>query len=142
MAIHKFYGDMLVKALNNEIDWDTDAIKVMLCTALTIDQYGDVYLTDVTRTEVSAGGGYTTGGAALTFSGVTPIVQSAGTITLDAEDTVWSSSTITASYAIIYSTVGSQPVISYIDFEGSQSSSNGDFTIAWNASGFGTITVS
>ena len=142
----KTYGQFLKTALNKEIDWNTDSIKVMLCTALTINQDTAVYLADITKTEVASGGGYTTGGKALTFSGATAIAYNSGTntITLDADDVVWTSATITASYAIIYddTPATNKPVIAYIDFGGSQVSTAGSFTITWPAAGIATIVVS
>jgi hypothetical protein len=146
MTIAKLYGNFLVKALNAEINWNTHDIRVRLCTALTIDQDGDIYLADVVYTECSATGNYTAGGKALTFTGATAISYNAtnNTITLDADNVVWDSSTITANYAIIYDNTPAinKPVIGYVDFEGAVSSSNGAFTIAWNASGIATINVS
>jgi len=142
----KLYGNFLKCALNEEIDWDSDSIKVMLCTALTIDQDTDVYLADVTKTEVVAGGEYTTGGKALTFSGATAIAYTGATnvIKLDADNVVWATSTITAQYAIIYddTPVTNKPLIGYIDFGESKSSVTGDFSINWDASGLATITIS
>lgn len=142
----KTYGQFLKTALNKEIDWDTDSIKVMLCTALTINQDTAVYLADITRTEVASGNGYTTGGKALTFSGATAIAYNASTntITLDADDITWTSATITASYAIIYddTPVTNKPVIAYIDFGGSNVSTAGTFTITWPTNGIATIVVS
>lgn len=138
----KMYGNFILKALNKEIDWDTDSIKVMLCTALTIDQDGDVYLADVTKTEVANGNGYTTGGKALANKS---IGYTAGTnvIKIDADDVVWTSATITAAYAIIYDDTPAtdKPVIGYVDFGESLVSTAGTFTIAWNAAGIATIAV-
>ena len=139
------YGNFLKCALNKEIDWDTDVIKLMLCTALTIDQDGDIYLADVTRTEAS-GTGYTAGGKQLTFSGATAIAYNStnNTITLDADDVVWSNSTIAnVTHALLYDdTTANKPVIGYVNFDGSFSSANGSFTVAWNASGIATIVIS
>lgn len=142
----KLYGNFLKCALNKEIDWDTDEIKLMLCTALTIDQDGDVYLADVTKTEAS-GTNYTAGGKALTFAGATAISYDTGTnkIILDADDVVWASSTISGvTHGILYDNTPAtnKPLIGYIDFGGSFSSSNGNFTVSWNASGIANITIS
>lgn len=138
----KMYGNFLLKTLNKEIDWDTDSIKVMLCTAFTADQDGDIYLADVAKTEVASGGGYTTGGKALENK---TIGYTAGTnvIKLDADDVVWTSATITAAYAIIYDDTPAtdKPIIGYVDFGESLVSSSGTFTVAWNTSGITTITV-
>jgi hypothetical protein len=140
----KLYGQFLAQALNKEIDWDTDTIKVaLLSNSYTPDQDAHNYLDDVVAYEVT-GTGYTTGGATLanktnSYNGATNV------IVLDADDVTWSSSTITARYAVIYdaspSTNATKPLIGYVDFGSDQSSSNGNFTITWDATGIVRITV-
>jgi hypothetical protein len=140
----KLYGQFLSQALNKEIDWDTDTIKVALLTnAYTPDQDAHNYLDDVVANEVS-GTGYTAGGN--TLANKTNTYNSAtNVIVLDADDTTWSSSTITARYAVIYdatpATNATRPLIGYVDFGSDQSSSNGNFTITWDATGIVRITV-
>jgi hypothetical protein len=140
----KLYGQFLSQALNKEIDWDTDTIKVALLTnAYTPDQDAHNYLDDVVANEVT-GTGYTAGGN--TLANKTNSYNSAtNVITLDADDTTWSSSTITARYAVIYdatpATNATRPLIGYVDFGSDQSSSNGNFTITWDATGIVRITV-
>jgi hypothetical protein len=56
----------------------------------------------------------------------------------DAANVTWSASTITARGAVLYQNTGTDstsPLIGYFDFGSDQSSSSGDFTIAWNAEG-------
>jgi len=140
----KLYGQFLSQALNKEIDWDTDTIKVALLTnAYTPDQDAHNYLDDVIATEVT-GTGYTAGGNTLanktnTYTGASNV------IVLDADDTTWSASTITARYAVIYdatpATNATRPLIGYVDFGSDQSSSNGNFTITWDATGIVRVTV-
>jgi len=64
---------------------------------------------------------------------------------LDAADVTWSSSTITARYAVLYNDSGasnaSKALIGYVDFGSNQSSTNGNFTITWDATGIVRITV-
>lgn len=141
----KLYGQFLSQALNKEIDWDTDTIKVALLTnAYTPDQDAHNYFDDVSTYEVSGATGYTSGGASLTNKTNT-YTGSTNTIVLDADDTTWSSSTITARYAVIYdaspSTNATRPLIGYVDFGSDQSSSNGNFTITWDATGIVRVTV-
>lgn len=140
----KLYGQFLSQALNKEIDWDTDTIKVALLTnSYTPDQDAHNYLDDVVANEVS-GTGYTAGGNTLANKTNT---YNSGTnvIVLDADDTTWSSSTITARYAVVYdatpATNATRPLIGYVDFGSDQSSSNGNFTITWDATGIVRITV-
>lgn len=144
------YGSFLVKALNKEIDWDTDTIKVALLTsAYTPNQDAHVYWSDVNANEVS-GTGYTAGGATLTSK--TPLTfpgavynTTTNKVVLDAADVTWATSTITARYGIIYddspATAATKPLLGYVDFATDQSSSSGNFTITWNASGIFEITV-
>ena len=140
----KLYGQFLSQALNKEIDWDTDTIKVALLTnAYTPDQDAHNYYDDVVANEVT-GTGYTAGGN--TLANKTNSYNSAtNVITLDADDTTWSSSTITARYAVVYNsspaTNATRPLIGYVDFGSDQSSSNGNFTITWDATGIVRITV-
>jgi hypothetical protein len=139
----KWFGNALLKALNKEINWSSDTIKVMLCTsAYTPDQDAHIYKSSVTNEVV--GTGYTAGGATL---GTKTINYTAGSnlITLDAADTSWTSATITARYAVIYdSTPGTDatdPLLAFVDFGQDIISTNGTFTISWNASGILTITA-
>lgn len=138
----KMYGQTMMKALNKEIDWDTDTIKVMLCTSTYVpDQDAHVYK-DVSVTGEATGTGYTAGGATL---GTKTITYDAATnkITLDAADVTWASSTITARYAVIYddTPASNKPLLGYVDFGADQSSSSGNFTITWDAAGIFTITA-
>ena len=140
----KLYGQFLSQALNKEIDWDTDTIKVALLTnSYTPDQDAHNYYDDVVANEVS-GTGYTAGGNTLANKTNT---YNSGTnvIVLDADDTTWSSSTITARYAVVYdatpATNATKPLIGYVDFGSDQSSNNGNFTITWDATGIVMITV-
>ncbi len=140
----KLYGQFLSQALNKEIDWDTDTIKVALLTnSYTPDQDAHNYLDDVVAYEVS-GTGYTAGGN--TLANKTNAYNSAtNVIVLDADDTTWSSSTITARYAVVYdatpATNATRPLIGYVDFGSDQSSSNGNFTITWDSTGIVRVTV-
>ena len=93
--------------------------------------------------EVS-GTGYTSGGYTLANKTNT---YNSGTnvIVLDADDVTFASSTITARYAVVYdatpATNATRPLIGYVDFGSDQSSSNGNFTITWDATGIVRITV-
>jgi hypothetical protein len=140
----KLYGQFLSQALNKEIDWDSDTIKVALLTnGYTPDQDAHNYFDDVVASEVT-GTGYTAGGNTLANK-TNSYNSSTNVIVLDADDTTWSSSTITARYAVIYdaspATNATRPLIGYVDFGADQSSSNGNFTITWDATGIVRITV-
>jgi len=136
----KLFSSFSAKVANKEIDFDTDTVKVALCTSTyTPNQNTHDYFNDITN-EVS-GTGYTAGGATL---GTKTVTQSTTTYTFDAADTVWTTSTITARYAIIYVSTGTSStsaLIGYVDFGADVSSTAGDFTIQWSASGIFTMTV-
>ena len=140
----KLYGQFLAKALNKEVDWDSDTIKVaLLSSSYTPDQDNHAYYDTVTPYQVT-GTGYTTGGATLASKTIT-YDGTNNVIVLDAADTTWSSSTITARYAVIYDDSGAtnatKPLIGYVDFGSDQSSTNGNFTITWDSTGIVRITV-
>lgn len=140
----KMYGSMLAKALNKEIDWDTDDIKVSLHTSTYVpDQDVHDYYDDVAATEVT-GTGYTAGGISLATKTLTYDAAN-NVIVLDAADVTWGASTITARYAVIYdntpTTAATKPLLGYVDFVSDQSSTNGNFTITWDATGIFRLTV-
>jgi hypothetical protein len=138
----KVYAQFFLTLENKEVDLDSDTLKVMLCTsAYTPNQTTHKYKSDVTN-EVS-GTGYTATGAALTS---VTVANSGLVMTLDAADTAWTTSTITARYAVIYdstpATDATRPLIAYVDFGADVSTTAATFTIAWNASGIATFTAS
>ena len=140
----KLYGQFIQQAFNKEIDFDSDTIKVALLTnAYTPDQDAHNYFDDVVAFEVT-GTGYTSGGITLTNKTNT-YTSATNVIVLDADDVTWSSSTITARYAVIYdatpATNATRPLVGYVDFGSDQSSSNGNFTITWDSTGIVRVTV-
>lgn len=132
------YNSFKRDIMNGSIDLDTDTINVMLVTSsYTPDQDAHDRRDDVTN-EVSAGGGYSTGGAALAGKSVTADnTDNEGVF--DANDLTWSTSTITARGAVLYKARGgaasADELICYIDFGSDKISSGGDFTIQWAAEG-------
>jgi hypothetical protein len=137
------YGKAFLALANKEIDWVADAIKCGLATSsYQPDQDAHDYWDDVTN-EVS-GTGYTAGGATLANATST---YTAGTNiwAADADNAAWTSSTITARYAIVYdSTPGSaatNPLICYQNAGEDVSTTAGTFTVAWAAAGIVQVTV-
>ena len=126
--------------INGGIDLDTDTIKVALVTSAytpDIDLHDD--FADITNEVV--GTGYVAGGQALATKSVT-VDDTNDLAYFDADDVTWSSSTITARGAVLYKDTGTpatSTLIAYFDFGSDQSSSAGNFTIEWNASGILTI---
>ncbi len=143
MATTTLYTKLPAKLANKEIDWDTDTIKVALVTSsYTPNQDTHDYWDDVSSNEAT-GTGYTAGGATLASKTIT---QDDGTNkqTFDAADVSWTTSTITARYAVVYCSTGTpstSALLGYVDFGSNQSSSAGTFQITWNASGIFTTTV-
>lgn len=140
----KFYGNAFVSAFNKEVDFNSDTIKAMLCTSTyTPDQDAHQYKSSVTN-EVT-GTGYTAGGATIASPSIT-YTGATNTLKLDGGDVSWASSTITARYAVVYddtpATDATKPLICWVDFGADVSSSNGTFSVTWDAAGIATVTVS
>lgn len=144
MATTKTYGSLIAKAFNKEIDFDSDTIKVaLLSSSYTPNQDTHDYWDDVSTYQVT-GTGYTAGGATLANKSVT-YTSGTNVTKFDADDVSWTSSTITARYAVIYddtpATSATKPLVAYIDFGSDQSSSSGTFSIVWDAAGIFTTTA-
>lgn len=136
----KFYSQFplaLCKATFPDLSAAGTSIKcALLSSSYTFDQENHDLWSEVSSNEVS-GTGYTAGGAALTNKALS---EANRVTTFDADDVVWSNSTITARYAVLYE-VSTGKLILCIDFGENMSSSGGDFTITWDASGIFTLTV-
>lgn len=132
--------------LSGRVDLMNSGIYVMLVSG-NYNPYGaGTYATHTVTGDIGLStevidslGGYTKGGKPLTSKSVgvgSPAASHVGYF--DAGDTSWTTTTLTASGAIIYQS-GTQPstnyLIGWIDFGANQSSSNGSFTISWNTAG-------
>jgi hypothetical protein len=142
MATSKAYVKLAGALFNKEVDFDSDNIKVaLLSSSYTPNQTTHGYFSDVSTYEVS-GTGYTAGGQALANKTKT---VSGNTLVLDADDTTWAASTITARYAVVYDSSGgtaaTNALIGYIDLVTDQASNNGNFVIQWDATGIVRLTV-
>ena len=90
--------------------------------------------------EVS-GTGYTAGGTALTTTALSE--SPTGTIKWDADDTAWTTSTITnAKFALIYAdaSAGNNAIVG-INFGSNFSTTAGTFTIQWASGGILTLDI-
>ncbi|GAF68789.1 unnamed protein product [marine sediment metagenome] len=128
---------------------DTDTHKLALIQ--TAAETGAVVATNASPTwgdfsaaEVASGNGYATGGETVASTALT---EAAGVAKFDGADVTWSqnaSGFTNARSAILYSsTATSSNAICYVDLGSSNVSlQDGDITVAWNASGILTITVS
>lgn len=126
----------------------SDTIDYVLCTSsYTPAPDTDSTYANVSSFELTTGGGYTSGGTVLTG---TTWSQSGSTITFNAGNISYASSTITAKYIVVIqrastSLASTDKLLCYCDLNsggGSVSSSNGTFAINWNASGLFTVTHS
>lgn len=94
---------------------------------------------DITN-EIANGGGYSTGGIALT---TTEITLSSGTLTFDAADSAWAASTISVARAAVHYFVtgnsATDMLVYLINFGADVSTSSGTLTIQYNASGIFTL---
>ena len=109
-------------------DLDTHSIKLALIKASPTGTYGaaTTNYSDVTgNSDEATGTGYTAGGQVL--DGVTISVDGTTAI-VDITDEVFTSSTISADGCIIYNASASNAAIAVIDFGGTKTSTNGDYT--------------
>lgn len=151
MAVTAYwYGGAFTQAFDKEIDFLADDIAVILTTSsYTPNQDTHEYGDDITN-EVAESGGYLQG-----LDGTGELLaskasdNSANVYTIDAADSVWTSSGsgFTARKAVIVdvatATASTDPLICWTDFgQDETASGGGTFTIAWNASGIATITAS
>jgi hypothetical protein len=114
-------------------DLDTDSIKLALIKASPTGTYGaaTTNYSDVTgNSDEATGTGYSAGGQVL--DNVTISVDGTTAI-VDIDDEVFTSSTISEDGCIIYNSYQSNKAICLIDFGGTQTSTNGDFTIEFPA---------
>ena len=114
-------------------DLDTHTLKLALIKASPTGTYGaaTTNYSDVTgNSDEATGTGYTAGGqnldgATISTDGTTAIV--------DFTDEVFTSATVSADGCIIYNSSASNKAICVIDFGGTKTSTNGDFTIQFPA---------
>ena len=110
-------------------DLDTDTIKIALIKDTPVGTYGaatTTYSNVTVNSDEATGTNYTTGGNTLT----SPVIALDGsTATVDFADTTWASATVSADGCIIYNASQSNAAIAVIDFGGTKTSTNGDFTI-------------
>jgi hypothetical protein len=119
------------------IVWSSATIKVAQTTsAYTPNNDTHDFFNDVTN-EIT-GTGYTAGGSTL-GSKTSTYDTATDQIRLDAADTSWGSSTLTARRAVVWDdTAGASttdPVMGWVDYGADVSTTNGTFQITWDATG-------
>jgi hypothetical protein len=142
------YSNALEGLLDGTIDLDTDDFRLVLVTSsYTPAQNTDAAWSTISTNEVANGSGYTTHGKALTVT----LSRTDNVVTLDCDDQTWSSSSITAKYAVIVRdadgngalAAGDLPV-AFVNLDtggGSVSSTSADFVVTINANGVATFTA-
>ena len=140
------YGAAIEGIAKGNIDLDGSTFVAVLVGA-GYTPANDTHSTwaDVSANELSTGNGYTAGGVAL--SSVT-VNRSGATVTFDAADISWTSSTLTAKYVVVVRRAGASLasgdlLLGYAELEtggaGTVSTTNGTLAVNWNASGLFTI---
>jgi hypothetical protein len=124
------------------VDFDTDTMRVALLTGHTPNQDAHDFFNDVVANEIT-GTGYTARGAALGSKTVTYDTAS-DQVRMDAADTTWTTSTLSATHAVVYKDTGTDatsPLMGLVDFGGTVSTTAGTFQITWDATGIIVIDV-
>lgn len=128
--------------LSGSIDLASDRIMCMLVsgsyvTSNTLNTIIDTHTVtgDIGAHEViDSDGTYVAGGIELSGKSISTD-DSNNRAFFDAADTSWNPSSMTASGAVIYKSGSPAELISFIDFSGDKTSSNGLFQITWSAGG-------
>jgi hypothetical protein len=131
------YNKLKTELLKGTIDLVNDTIKVMLLTSsYTPNIDTNLVISDISANEIT-GAGYTAGGSEITGKTVTQDdTDNEGVF--DGDDVNWSTSTITARYAVIYKDSGTpstSPLFAYVDFGADKSSLNENFIVSWATEG-------
>lgn len=120
-----------------DVESPGDTVKCALLTSSHAFDADNNVWSDISANEVS-GTGYVAGGE--TLIGMTVTQDDTNDLAkFDGDDVTWSSSTITARFAVLYNTTVSDNLIACFDFTTDKSSSNGNFTIEWHADGIITL---
>jgi len=141
MATAKMYGLAIKSFANKEIDWDTDTIKAVLCSATyTPNQDTHQYASSLTGELTDAS--Y----SRKTLASKTTVYDGASnTHTLDCADFSWTALTGTFRYLVYVDTqTGSDatsPLIAYVDFGADQVASAQDVNVTVDAGGVVAFTV-
>lgn len=142
MAVALNIYDHTAKLFANGSNTAGDQYKLMLCSSATFNA-SNTTLAGIVKTELSAGNGYTTGGAVL--SGVT-VTQSGNDCAFDADDVAFTAAggdLGPVSAGILYNSTdtGSPPLL-YLDFGEAVSTVDGtSLIVQWHAAGIITFTV-
>lgn len=118
-----------VALLNGEMDFSADTVQTFKIALYTSAATLDATTTAYTVTNEVVGTGYVAGGNTIVID-ANP-TSTGTTAFLDFGDSVWSTATITARGALIYSTTGGNPAVAVLDFGEDKTSTAGDFTVSF-----------
>ena len=118
-----FKGELMSGTHNFSTGGDT--FKIALYTS---NPYTTSSTVALTTHEVSSGGGSNYARKALTSQAV---VATTATTSVDFADVTWSSATFSAAFAAIYNDDKSDKLCVVLDFGGTKTATNGDFTISF-----------
>ena len=138
----KTFADLMTQ--DNAVDFNATQFSLMLVTASYTPLFdAHTVKTDASGSEITSGGstGYVAGGKALSGITLSRTSDNTSVITWDADNVSWTSSTISsAAGGVIYdNTTAGLPLVGFIDFNGSFSTTSGTFEVQWNASGIFTF---
>lgn len=105
-------------------DLDNDVIKIALFTDSA--NLAPSATTAYSTTNESSGSGYTAGGQVL--SGATISIDG-GVAIVDFDDAVWTNATVSAAGALIYNSSKANRAIAILSFDGTKTSTDGDFSV-------------
>jgi len=129
------------KAMLDAFFSGTDLYMMLLTSSHTTDIDTQEFIDDVSTNEIS-GTGYTAGGKQLANE-ATSVDNTDNEAVLDADDLVWTSSSFTARYAVLYDDTGT-PSTSRIwaiyDLGADKIADGGSFTLTINSEGLINIT--
>lgn len=138
----KVYGLALQSLAEGQINYPAATVKVMACTAsYSPDQDTHRYKASVTN-EI-AGAGYTAGGQTLANKSIT-YGPSTNTVSLDADNPIWPTSTFTLRYLVFYVDTGNSatsPLLAFVDFGADVNVAGVNFEYDIPAGGFCQLTA-
>ena len=105
-----------------------DTFKIALYTGSIASVYTTASTVVSATNEVSTGGGSNYTRQTL---GSQAVASSTAVASVDFGDSTWSSATFTAAFAAIYNSTDSDKLVVVLDFGGSKTATNGDFTISF-----------
>ena len=121
----------LYYAMTGAINLENDTFNAALMSSSYSPDKDD---TTFDNTEEITGTGYTAGGKTIANISVTEDTVN-DLVKWDADDVEWTSSSLTARYAVLYDTTRANLIVAVFDFQSDKISSDGTFALRWNVDG-------